>query len=62
MHDALKRLRFWGVKVYSVATGADLTAKTGRVLATVMGLKDETFLGGQVHSEARSSPSSKMRR
>jgi DNA invertase Pin-like site-specific DNA recombinase len=26
MHNALKRLRFWGVKVFSVAAGADLTA------------------------------------
>lgn len=44
MHDALKRLCFWGVRVFPVAMGADLTDKTGRVLATVMGLKDEAFL------------------
>jgi hypothetical protein len=39
-----KLLRFWGVRVFSVAMGADLTDKSGRMLATVMGLKDETFL------------------
>ncbi len=44
MHAALRRLRFWGVRVYSVETGADLTGKTGNIVATVMGLRDETFL------------------
>ncbi len=44
MHAALKRLRFWGIKVFSVATGTDLTDKTGGLMASVMGWKDEAFL------------------
>jgi site-specific DNA recombinase len=44
MHSALKVLAFHGIKVFSVAAGADLTDRTGRVLATVMGLKDAAFL------------------
>ena len=44
MHQALGVLRFLGVKVFSVATGSDLTDYGGRVLATVLGLKDEMFL------------------
>ncbi len=44
MHHALKRLRFWGIRVIAVATGADLTDRTGRLLASVMGWKDEAFL------------------
>jgi site-specific DNA recombinase len=44
MHAALALLRFHGVKVFSVATGTDLTDYGGRVLATVLGLKDEIFL------------------
>ncbi len=45
MHAALKRLRFWGVRVLSVATGTDLTdPKTGRALATIAGLQAEMFL------------------
>ena len=40
-HHALKRLRFHGIKVFSVSTGADLTDRAGRMLATVMGLKDD---------------------
>lgn len=43
-HRALRRLRFHDVKVFSVAMGSDLTDRSGRVLATVMGLKDETYL------------------
>ncbi|SRR5579871_3283964 len=44
MHHALKRLRFWGTRVYSVTAGTDLTAKTGSLLASVTGWKDEVFL------------------
>ncbi len=44
MHAALRRLRFWDVRVYSIETGADLTGKMGNIVATVMGLRDETFL------------------
>ncbi len=44
MYEALKRLKFWNVQVFTVATGADLSDRTGRVLATVMGLKHETDL------------------
>ncbi len=44
MHTALRRLRFWGVKVFSVATGADLTDKAGRLIASVMGWRDEAYL------------------
>lgn len=44
MHYALKRLRFWGIRVIAVGTGADLTDRTGRLLASVMGWKDEAFL------------------
>jgi len=44
MHQAITILRFLGVKVFSVATGSDLTDYSGRVLATVLGLKDEMFL------------------
>ena len=44
MHDAIKRLRFHGIKVFSVATRSDLTDYGGRVMATVVGLKDELFI------------------
>lgn len=45
MHAALRRLQFWGIKVFSVATGADLTDKAGKLIAaTVMGWKDEAYL------------------
>ncbi|HEV2438842.1 MAG TPA: recombinase family protein [bacterium] len=44
MHDALKRLRFWGVHVFAVTAGTELTTKTGRLLASVMGWKDEAYL------------------
>lgn len=44
MHYALRRLRFWGIKVISVSAGTELTSKTGRLLASVMGWKDETYL------------------
>lgn len=44
MHAALQRLQFWGVKVFSVATGADLTDKAGKLIATVIGWKDEAYL------------------
>ncbi|MHB8731758.1 MAG: recombinase family protein [bacterium] len=44
MHTALRRLRFWNVRVIAVTTGTDLTDRTGGVLATIYGLKDELFL------------------
>ncbi len=44
MHSALRRLLFWGTKVFSVAAGTELTSKTGRLLASVMGWKDEAYL------------------
>ncbi len=44
MHSALKRLRHWGVKVFSVATGTDITDETGKVVATIVGLKDEMLI------------------
>lgn len=44
MHHALKRLRFYGVSVIEVTTGADLTGRTGGILATVQGLNAELFL------------------
>jgi DNA invertase Pin-like site-specific DNA recombinase len=44
MYAALKRLRFWSVRVFSVATDADLTDRAGKILAAVVGLKDELFL------------------
>jgi site-specific DNA recombinase len=44
MHSALRRFTFWGIKVFSIATGTDLTGYGGRVLATVLGLKDEIYL------------------
>lgn len=44
MHAALNRLQFWGIKVLSVATGTDLTDRAGKLIATVMGWKDEAFL------------------
>jgi len=44
MHQALERLAFWNVRVFSVGTGSDLTDRTGRLVASVMGWKDEAFL------------------
>jgi site-specific DNA recombinase len=44
MHAALKRLAFWGIRVIAVTTGTNLTDRTGKVLASIMGLKDELFL------------------
>lgn len=44
MHTALRKLAFWGIKVFSVATGTDLTNKSGRLLASVIGWKDEAYL------------------
>jgi DNA invertase Pin-like site-specific DNA recombinase len=43
MHSALKRLRFWGIKVFSVSTRTDLTDRTGKLMASVVGWKDEIF-------------------
>lgn len=44
MHDALKHLRFWDVKVFAVAAGQDLTGAAGKMIAAVVGIKDEAFL------------------
>jgi site-specific DNA recombinase len=44
MHAALLRLQFWGIKVFAVSTGADLTDKAGKLIAAVMGWKDEAYL------------------
>lgn len=44
MHAALRRLRFWGVRVFAVETGTDLTDRAGSIVAAVMGWRDETFL------------------
>ncbi len=44
MHSALKRLKFWGIKVFSVSASTDLTDKTGKLMASVMGWKDEAFI------------------
>ncbi len=44
MHFALKRLRYWGVKVFSVANGTDITDETGNLVATITGLKDSMFV------------------
>ncbi len=44
MHQALERLAFWNVRVFSVGTSSDLTDRTGRLVASVMGWKDEAFL------------------
>ena len=38
MYAALKRLRFWGVRVFSIATDTDLTDRAGKILAAVVGL------------------------
>lgn len=44
MHQALKRLRFYGVHVIEVTTGIDLTDRMGKIVATVQGLNAELFL------------------
>jgi len=44
MHTALRKLQFWGTKVFSIATGTDLTDRAGKLIATVMGWKDEAYL------------------
>ncbi len=44
MHAALKHLKFWGVKLFTVATGTDLTDRTGKLMASVMGWKDEAYI------------------
>lgn len=44
LHRDLKRCRFWGIQVFSVSTGAVLTSKAGRLLASVMGWRSEEFL------------------
>ncbi len=44
MHTALRRFRFWDVKVISAATGTELTERTGKLIASVKGWMDEAFL------------------
>ncbi len=44
MHTALRKLTFGGIKVFSVTTGADLTDKAGKLIATILGWKDEAYL------------------
>jgi DNA invertase Pin-like site-specific DNA recombinase len=44
MHQVLKPLTFWNVRVFSAGTGSDLTDRTGRLVASVMGWKDAVFL------------------
>ncbi len=44
MHIALRRLRFWGIKVFAIDSGADLTDKSGGIVAAVTGWRDETFI------------------
>ena len=44
MHAALQKLQFWRTRVFSVGTGTDLTDKAGRLIATVIGWKDEAYL------------------
>ena len=44
MHAALKRLRFAGIRVFSVEAGTDLTDKTGSIVAAVVGWQAEAFL------------------
>jgi site-specific DNA recombinase len=46
MHQALKRLTYWGVRVFSTATGTnvDLTDRTGKILSSLIGIKDELFI------------------
>jgi len=43
MHAALKHLRFLGIRVFSVAAG-ELTGETGKMVATIAGLKAELDL------------------
>ena len=43
MHAALRHLRFLGVRVFSVAAG-ELTGETGKMVATIAGLKAELDL------------------
>src|ERR1700730_9686533 len=43
MHLAIKRFRYWGIKVFSVATSTDITDETGNIVATITGLKDSMF-------------------
>lgn len=44
MHRDLKHLRFCGIHVFSVATGSDIADDTGKLMATIVGLKDEVFI------------------
>ena len=44
MHKALKHLRHWGIKVFSVETGTDLTGGAGSIVAAVQGWQAEAFL------------------
>lgn len=44
MHAAIRRFCFWDVRVFSVTANSELTEKTGKLLASVMGWKDEAYL------------------
>lgn len=44
LHGALKRLRFLGIRVFSVETGTDLTETAGHLLASFKGVMDEHYL------------------
>ncbi len=44
MHRALKVLRFHGIKVFTLDTGAELTSRSGGLLASVTAWKDEAYL------------------
>ncbi len=44
MHRAIALLKFWGVKVFCVASNTELTSVSGRLLASVVAWKDEAYL------------------
>ncbi len=37
-------MRFWGIKIFSIAAGTELTSKAGKLIASVLGWKDEAYL------------------
>jgi hypothetical protein len=53
MHQALKRLRFWDIRVFSVSTGTELTTRTGKLMASVLAWKDKTFLDDLIDKTRR---------
>ncbi len=62
MHAALKRLRFWRIPVMVASTRIDLTDPMGKLLASVLGWKDETYvedLGGENPARARGTGASR---